>query len=139
MRGFIMLIASAPAGERVDQTRLVASAFAALEVGRAMIVIRKDTERVAAWLPDGWRAVQDEWLDALADVFSAATTESRVRATNATLRAEQALARVEPSVSTADSLLIKRMRRLMRFSALMLGDDTLPLWQAANAAKGVPA
>ena len=139
MRGFIMLIASAPAGERVDQTRLVASAFAALEVGRAMIVIRKDTERVAAWLPDGWRAVQDEWLDALADVFSAATMESRVRATKATLRAEQALARVEPSVSTADSLLMKRMLRLMRFSALMLGDDTLPLWQATNAAKGVPA
>ncbi len=139
MRGFIMRIASAPAGERVDQTRLVAAAFAALEVGRAMIVIRQDTERVAALLPENWRAVQDEWLDALADVFSAATTGSRARAMRATLRAEQALARVGPSATASDSLLVKRMCRLMRFSALMINDDTLPLWQAANAAQAVAA
>ncbi|HWT37039.1 MAG TPA: FUSC family protein, partial [Paraburkholderia sp.] len=144
MRGFIMRIASAPAGERVDQTWLIASAFAALEVGRAMIVIRKDTERVAALSSRSWRALQDEWLDALADLFSAATAESRARAMSATLRAEQALARVEPSAAASDSLLVRRMRRLMRFSALMLSDDTLPLWQAANvtraiAAKGAPA
>jgi uncharacterized membrane protein YccC len=42
MRGSIMRIASAPAGEGVDQIRLVASAFAALEVGREMIGIRWD-------------------------------------------------------------------------------------------------
>jgi uncharacterized membrane protein YccC len=144
MRGFIMRIASAPAGERIDQARLAASAFAALEVGRAMIIIRKDAQRVSALLPYGWTTVQDEWLDALADVFAAATPDSRARALSATARAELALAQMETAAASADSLIAKRLRRLMHFSALMLQDDTLPLWQAASApqaidAKGAPA
>jgi uncharacterized membrane protein YccC len=139
MRGFIMRIASAPAGERVDQTRLVASAFAALEVGRAMIVIRQDTARVAAHLPNDWRTLQHEWLDAMADVFSAATPEARDRAMSATQQAKRALPNVDLDDTTAEALIAKRMRRLMHFTELMLKDDTLPLWQASAAANGVSA
>ncbi|OUL88834.1 FUSC family protein [Paraburkholderia hospita] len=139
MRGFIMRIASAPAGERVDQTRLVASAFAALEVGRAMIVIRQDTARVAAHLPNDWRTLQHEWLDAMADVFSAATPEARDRAMSATQQAKRALPHVDLDDTTAEALIAKRMRRLMHFTELMLKDDTLPLWQTSAAANGASA
>ncbi|ACC74785.1 Fusaric acid resistance protein conserved region (plasmid) [Paraburkholderia phymatum STM815] len=139
MRGFIMRIASAPAGERVDQARLMASAFAALEFGRAIIVIRRDTERVATLLPDGWRAVQNAWLDALADVLSTATPEARVRAMGATQRAGLVLSRVTSSAEAADSLSIERMRRLMHFSARVLRDDTLSLWRTVSAARTIDA
>ncbi|TCG06235.1 fusaric acid resistance protein [Paraburkholderia steynii] len=139
MRGFIMRIASAPAGERVDQTRLVASAFAALEVGRAMIVIRQDTARVAARLPNDWRTLEHEWLDAMADVFSAATPEARDRAMRATQQAKRALPHVDLDDTIADALIAKRMRRLMHFTELMLKDDMLPLWQTSAAANGASA
>ncbi|EUC13897.1 UNVERIFIED_ORG: putative membrane protein YccC [Burkholderia sp. CF145] len=139
MRGFIMRIASAPAGERVDQTRLVASAFAALEVGRAMIVIRQDTTRMAARLPNDWRTLQHEWLDAMADVFSATTPEARDRAMSATQQAKRALPNVDLDDTTAEALIAKRMRRLMHFTELMLKDDTLPLWQTSAAANGASA
>jgi uncharacterized membrane protein YccC len=139
MRGFIMRIASAPAGERVDSTRLVASAFAALEVGRAMIAIRKDTARVAARLPDDWRALQREWLDAMAEVFSAATAEARDHAMSATQQVKRALSHVDLDDTTADALIARRMRRLMHFTELMLKDDTLPLWQTSAASNGVSA
>jgi uncharacterized membrane protein YccC len=139
MRGFIMRIASAPAGERVDQTRLVASAFAALEVGRAMIVIRRDTARMAAHLPEGWHALEDEWLDAMADVFAAANSQARDRALQATEHAQRALALVEFDDASADALIAKRMRRLMHFTELILKDGTLPLWQTTAAAKGALA
>ncbi|BCG03424.1 hypothetical protein PPGU19_079920 (plasmid) [Paraburkholderia sp. PGU19] len=139
MRGFIMRIASAPAGERVDQTRLVASAFAALEVGRAMIAVRQDTARLAARLPNGWRTLQDEWLDAMADVFSAATSEARDRAMRATQQAKRALPHVDLDDTTAEALIVKRMRRLMHFTELMLKDDMLPLWQTSSVANGASA
>jgi uncharacterized membrane protein YccC len=139
MRGFIMRIASAPAGERVDQIRLIASAFAALEVGRAMIAIRGDTERVSAVLPFDWRGVQRDWLDAMADVFHAATQEARGRATHATHRAMLALSLVKPDAdASAEALIARRMRRLMRFTQLMLDDDTLPLWRQAEPARVQP-
>lgn len=137
MRGFIMRIASAPAGERVDQTRLVASAFAALEVGRAMIVIRQDTARMAAHLPNHWLTLQHAWLDAMAELFSIATPAARDRAMNATQQARRALPCIEPGdfdYATADAQSVKRMRRLMYFTELMLKDETLPLWQTSAAA-----
>ncbi|WP_109479740.1 FUSC family protein [Paraburkholderia sp. C35] len=133
MRGFIMRIASAPAGERVDQTRLMASAFAALEAGRAMIAIRHDTARASAHLPDGWPPLQREWLDAMASLFAAAAPEARTRALHATQQARYALLLADTSAVSAEAAIVQRMRRLMHFSELMLKDDNLPLWKPQNA------
>jgi uncharacterized membrane protein YccC len=132
MRGFIMRIASAPAGERVDQTRLVAAAFAALEVGRAMIAVREDSVRIAGSLPERWDADQRAWLAAMSDVIGKATPDARAHALRATESAQRTLL-VKRAEDAGDAFVARRMQRLMHFSERMLKDDTLPLWRTFTA------
>ena len=104
-----------------------------------MIVVRQDTARLAARLPNIWRTLQHAWLDAMADVFSAPTPEARHRAMHAMQQAKRALPHVDLDDTTTEALIAKRMNRLMHFTELMLKDDTLPLWQTSAAANGASA
>ncbi|MFM0208537.1 FUSC family protein [Paraburkholderia sediminicola] len=164
LRDFIVQIASAPADARVDRNHLIGWAFAALEIGRAMIQIRSDTEQLGDTLPSGWPAVQSDWLAALADMFAGVMPRAADKALAATRRALEALPVVLPQASqqtlpqtlphtppdalplpspqappdtSADPALLTqcRMRALLHFTELTLQDETLPLWHAT----GTPA
>ncbi|MFM0619309.1 FUSC family protein [Paraburkholderia nemoris] len=133
LRDFIIQIASAPADARVDRDHLIGWAFAALEIGRAMIQMRLDTEQLGDTLPVGWPQVQNGWLDALANVFAAVTPQSAESALAATRNALDALPFVH-SMTVGPAMLTRcRMRALLHFTELTLRDDTLPLWHATGA------
>jgi uncharacterized membrane protein YccC len=132
LRDFIIQIASAPADPRVDRNHLIGWAFAALEIGRAMIQMRLDTEQLGERLPAGWLDVQTAWLAALADVFAAVTPQAADAALVATRRALDTLPFAQHSAVDAAMLTHCRMRALLHFTELALLDDTLPLWQTAG-------
>jgi uncharacterized membrane protein YccC len=132
LRDFIIQIASAPADARVDRNHLIGWAFAALEIGRAMIQIRLDTEQLGERLPAGWLDVQTAWLAALADVFAAVTPQAADAALVATRRALDTLPFAQNSAVDATMLTHCRMRALLHFTELALLDDTLSLWQTAG-------
>ncbi|MFM0397320.1 FUSC family protein [Paraburkholderia phytofirmans] len=129
LRDFILMIASAPVDARVDRDHLIGWAFAALEIGRSMIQMRLDTERLGNALPAGWPAEQDAWLAALAEVFEAVTPQAAEAALAATRRALDRLP-LGPNIAVdAETLTRYRMRALLHFTELTLRDDTLALWQ----------
>jgi uncharacterized membrane protein YccC len=132
LRDFIIQIASAPADARVNRNYLIGWAFAALEIGRAMIQMRLDTERLGNILPTNWPDVQRTWLAALADVFAAATPQAAEGALAATRRALDALPLAHTITVDATMLTRCRMRALLHFTELTLRDDTLSLWQSAE-------
>jgi Predicted membrane protein len=129
LRDFIVQIASAPADARVDRNHLIGWAFAALEIGRAMIQMRLDTEQVAQTLPAGWPDVQTTWLAALADVFAFVTPHAADTALAATRQALDTLPLAQNITVDATMLTRCRMRAMLHFTELTLLDDTLPLWQ----------
>ncbi|MFM0356967.1 FUSC family protein [Paraburkholderia nemoris] len=132
LRDFIIQIASAPADARVDRNHLIGWAFAALEIGRAMIQMRLDTEQLGERLPAGWLDAQTAWLAALADVFAAVTPQAADAALVATRRALDTLPFAQNSAVDATMLTHCRMRALLHFTELALLDDTLSLWQTAG-------
>ncbi|SDG13712.1 FUSC family protein [Paraburkholderia phenazinium] len=132
LRDFIIQIASAPADARVNRNYLIGWAFAALEIGRAMIQMRLDTERLGNILPASWPDVQRAWLTALADVFAAATPQAAEGALAATRRALDTLPLAHTITVDATMLTRCRMRALLHFTELTLRDDTLSLWQTAE-------
>ncbi|RKE35734.1 putative membrane protein YccC [Paraburkholderia sp. BL23I1N1] len=129
LRDFIVQIASAPADARVDRNHLIGWAFAALEIGRAMIQMRLDTEQLADTLPAGWPDVQTAWLAALANVFAVVTPQAVDAALAATRRALDTLPFAQSLTVDATMLTRCRMRALLHFTELTLLDDTLSLWQ----------
>ncbi|PZR47612.1 FUSC family protein [Paraburkholderia fungorum] len=132
LRDFIIQIASAPADARVNRNYLIGWAFAALEIGRAMIQMRLDTERLGNMLPTNWPDVQRTWLAALANVFAAATPQAAEGALAATRRALDTLPLAHTITVDATMLTRCRMRALLHFTELTLRDDTLSLWQSAE-------
>ncbi|MFM0026910.1 FUSC family protein [Paraburkholderia madseniana] len=132
LRDFIIQIASAPADARVDRNHLIGWAFAALEIGRAMIQMRLDTEQLGERLPAGWLDAQTAWLAALADVFAAVTPQAPDAALVATRRALDTLPFAQNSAVDATMLTQCRMRALLHFTELALLDNTLSLWQTAG-------
>jgi uncharacterized membrane protein YccC len=132
LRDFIIQIASAPADARVNRNYLIGWAFAALEIGRAMIQMRLDTERLGNILPANWPDVQRTWLAALADVFAAATPQAAEGALAATRRALDTLPLAHTITVDTTMLTRCRMRALLHFTELTLRDDTLSLWQTAE-------
>ncbi|MDE1182134.1 FUSC family protein [Paraburkholderia sp.] len=141
LRDFIIQIASAPKDARVNRNTLIGWAFAALEIGRAMIQMRLDTAQSGDALPSAWRAMQDDWLAALADVFDDATPARAQRALDATRRALDVLpcpadAPDKPDAVLGGPLLMRfRMRALLHFTGLTLLDESLPLWQPLQHAR----
>ncbi|MET3228026.1 UNVERIFIED_ORG: putative membrane protein YccC [Burkholderia sp. 1263] len=134
LRDFIIQIASAPADARVDRNGLIGWAFAALELGRAMIQMRLDTEQLGDTLPASWPEVQRAWLAALAEVFTAMTPQAGENAVAATRRALVALPFAQDPAVGPMLLARCRMRALLHFTELTLQDESLPLWRAAKAA-----
>jgi uncharacterized membrane protein YccC len=132
LRDFILMIASAPVNARVDRDHLIGWAFAALEIGRSMIQLRLDTERLGNALPAGWPAEQDAWMAALAGVFETVTPQAAQDALLATRRALDVLP-LGPNIAVdAETLTRYRMRALLQFTELTLRDDTLALWRTAD-------
>ena len=132
LRDFIIQIASAPADARVNRNYLIGWAFAALEICRAMIQMRLDTERLGNILPANWPDVQRTWLAALADVFAAATPQAAEGALAATRRALDTLPLAHTITVDTTMLTRCRMRALLHFTELTLRDDTLSMWQTAE-------
>ncbi|OAJ61103.1 FUSC family protein [Paraburkholderia ginsengiterrae] len=132
LRDFILQIASAPADARVDRNHLIGWAFAALEIGRAMIQIRLDTEQLGERLPEEWLDTQTAWLAALADVFAAVTPQAADAARVATRRALDVLPFAQHAEVDTAMLTHCRMRALLHFTDLALQDETLSLWQSAR-------
>ncbi|WP_321784175.1 FUSC family protein [Paraburkholderia sp. J94] len=132
LRDCIVQIAGAPADPRVDRERMIAWAFAVLEAGRAMILMRLDTQRLGDTLPAAWTARLQTWLDALADLFDTPTPDNADRAQTAT---QAALAALPPGIEPAadapvgpDALVRCRMHALLHFTDFALRDSTLALW-----------
>jgi len=160
VRDFMLEVAQAPVDRHLDRERLMAWAFAALEIGRSMILVRIHTEQLAGPLrqargegqgepggenhtplPPGWRAAQQAWLAALAEAFVAATPQAVDNARAATRRA-LALLPPEPGIAVGASTLARyRMRALLHLTELTLADDTLAVWRPApiDPAKRAPA
>ncbi|MGC1550036.1 MAG: FUSC family protein [Rhodanobacter sp.] len=127
MRDFVILIAARPAGDQAGRKTLFGWAFAALEVGRAVIQLREDAARPDNNLPPGWESQQHEWLIAIAQLFEQVTPERHDRALRATRHALDMLpipTRIEPSFPALSRF---RMRALLHFTELSLLDETLPL------------
>ncbi|OXC72708.1 FUSC family protein [Caballeronia sordidicola] len=133
LRDFIIQIASAPADLRVDRNALIGWAFAALEIGRAMIQMRLDTELLGDTLPLGWPEVQDAWLAALGDVFASAAPQAADAALAATRRAQEALSLAQNLTVDAAMLTRCRMRALLHFTEMALQDDTGSFWRTTGA------
>ncbi|PQV44836.1 FUSC family protein [Paraburkholderia sp. BL21I4N1] len=134
LRDFIIQIAAAPVDPRVDRNRLIGWAFAALEIGRAMIQVRLDTERLGGALPSAWAPAQDAWLAALAELFCNAAPQAAQDALAATRRALVVLPIAHIDTVDATMLAHCRMRALLHFTELTLQDDTVWLWQTTGAA-----
>ncbi|WP_027209920.1 FUSC family protein [Burkholderia sp. WSM2232] len=152
VRDFMLEVAQAPVDRHLDRERLMAWAFAALEIGRAMILMRMHTEQLAGRLrqargeghgeaesggenrpplPPGWRAAQQAWLAALAEAFVVATPQAVDNARTATRRALDLLP-PEPGIAVdANTLARYRMRALLHLTELTLTDDTLSVWRPA--------
>jgi hypothetical protein len=131
----------------LNGNRLIAWAFAALEVGRSMIQMRGHTDQLdrqrdelhATVLPAGWRAAQDAWLTALAEMFVRATPAAASNALLVTRRTLDLLP-PEPDIAVDAAALVRyRMRALLHFTELTLTDDTLGLGRPAqtHVANGV--
>ncbi|MGG1948243.1 FUSC family protein [Trinickia sp. NRRL B-1857] len=136
VRDCIMQIASAPADPRVDREPMIAWAFAALEAGRAMILMRLETRQLGDALPAAWAGRLQAWLQALAELFEAPSPE---RARHALAATDEALAALPPSVDLGEraagdtpadheALIRCRMQALLHFTELALRDDALALW-----------
>ncbi|MEM5329226.1 FUSC family protein [Paraburkholderia sp. JHI2823] len=136
VRDCIMQIASAPADARFDRERMIAWAFAVLEAGRAMILMRLDTQQLGDALPARWADRLQAWLQALAELFEAPAPERTARALAAT---DEALAALPPGVDPGanaqdaapadhEALIRCRMQALLHFTELALRDDALALW-----------
>ncbi|MCC8392908.1 FUSC family protein [Paraburkholderia sp. MMS20-SJTR3] len=136
VRDCIMQIASAPADPRVDREHMIAWAFAVLEAGRAMILMRVDTQQLGDALPAAWADRLQAWLDALAELFDAPAPERARRALTAT---DQALAALPPGIDLGartqgdapadhEALIRCRMQALLHFTELALRDGALALW-----------
>jgi uncharacterized membrane protein YccC len=131
VRDCIMQIASAPACPRVERDLMIASAFAVLETGRAMILLRLDTQRHGDALPAAWADRLQQWLSALADLFDARQPEAAERAERALAATRAALAALEPTsdrgaqIVRADEIVRYRMRALLCFAEFTLSDDAL--------------
>jgi uncharacterized membrane protein YccC len=129
LRDFIIEIASAPADARVDSSRLIGWAFAALEIGRAMIQVRLDTKELGDTLPAEWPAVQQAWLSATANVFAECSPHAADAARAATLQALEALPLAQNITVDAAMLTRCRMRALLHITELTLQDGTLSFWR----------
>ncbi|MDR6378242.1 FUSC family protein [Paraburkholderia caledonica] len=128
LRDFIIEIASAPTDARVDRSRLIGWAFAALEIGRAMIQVRLDTAELGETLPAKWPAVQQAWLTATANVFAQCSPQAADAALAATVEALEALPLV-PNITVDAAMLTRcRMRALLHITELTLQDGTLSFW-----------
>jgi uncharacterized membrane protein YccC len=136
VRDCIMQIASAPADACVDRERMIAWAFAVLEAGRAMILMRLDTAQLGDALPAAWGDRLQAWLQALAEWFEAPAPERAARALAAT---DEALAALPAGVDLGanargdapadhEALIRCRMQALLHFTELALRDDALALW-----------
>jgi uncharacterized membrane protein YccC len=134
IRDFILQIATAPTGAEKNREALVGWAFAGLEIGRAMIQTRMDTEQEGAALPPAWRIAQRDWLDALAAVFDEATPGNVARSLEATRHAREVLP-CSPDLAVGEPMLTRfRMRALLHLTEITLKDDRLPLRQPAESA-----
>jgi uncharacterized membrane protein YccC len=130
VRDFILTVSSSPLDARVDRNHLIGWAFAALEIGRAMIQMRLDTEQLSDTLPTGWPAELDAWLSALAGAFAVASPQAAQGALTATRRALDMLP-LGPNIAVDPMTLVHyRMRALLHFTTLTLCDETLVLWQS---------
>ncbi|WP_144149139.1 FUSC family protein [Paraburkholderia sp. BCC1884] len=134
LRDFIIEIAAAPTDAHVDRNHLIGWAFAALEIGRAMIQVRLDTEQLGAALPPAWAGAQQAWLAALANVFAESTQKSADIALAATQQALDVLSLAQNITVDATMLTRCRMRALLHITELTLQDGTLSLWRTAGNA-----
>jgi uncharacterized membrane protein YccC len=127
MRDFVIQIqphATDRAGRRSD---LLGWAFAALELGRAIIQIRMDSATCAAIMPPEWPAAQRTWQSAVAHLFDQVTPEYHANALTATREALRVLPPPD-SMDTSPSVMVRlRMRALLHATELSLLDEELPL------------
>ncbi|WP_429304775.1 FUSC family protein [Paraburkholderia sp. GAS199] len=134
LRDFIIEITSAPTDAHMDRNHLIGWAFAALEIGRAMIQMRLDTERLGTALPAQWTGAQQVWLSATAEVFAQSTQSAADAALVATRQALDALPVAQNLTVDAAMLTRCRMRALLHITELTLQDGTLSLWHTRRAA-----
>ncbi len=127
MRDFSIQAAARPADGATGKHQLMEWAFAALEMGRAVIQVRQTARDFSQDLPPDWSQVLRRWTEGVAALFERVTPEHHAEALAATRAVLEALPRrpqfaVDPA--TAANF---RMRALLQASELSLMDDNLPL------------
>ncbi|WP_038579862.1 FUSC family protein [Dyella japonica] len=134
MRDFIIQLQSRASTRGGARSDFLGWAFAALELGRAIIQIRMDGANFAASLPSEWPAAQYAWQTSIAALFDQVTPERHAQALASTRAALQAIPRRNFVDTSPGTLACFRMRALLHATELSLLDDTLPLMPRAEAA-----
>lgn len=133
MRDFIIQLQSRLSGRDGPRSDLLGWAFAALELGRAIIQVRMDSANFASRLPPEWPAAQHAWQLAVAAVFRQVTPESHAHALAMTRAALQAIPRPNLVDTSPQTMACFRMRAWLYATELSLLDDTLPLQPRTEA------
>jgi hypothetical protein len=127
MRDFVIQIQPHTTDRARRRSDLLGWAFAALELGRAIIQIRMDSATYAAIMPPEWPAAQRTWKSAVAHLFDQVTPEYHANALTATREALRVLPPPDP-MDTSPSVMVRlRMRALLHAAELSLLDEELPL------------
>jgi uncharacterized membrane protein YccC len=127
MRDFSIQAAARPPDGLTGRHQLMDWAFAALEVGRAVIQVRQTARSFPQDLPPDWPNVLRRWTEAVAALFERVTPENHAEALAATQAALDALPRRPQFDSNPMIAAGFRMRALLQAVELSLRDDNLPL------------
>lgn len=127
MRDFIIQLQAHTTVQSNGRSDALGWAFAALELGRAVIQVRMDGAKFAARLPPDWPAVQQAWQMAIAALFEDVTPIRHAHALAKTRAALQAIPRPGTLDGSPGTMACFRMRALLHATELSLWDDTLPL------------
>ena len=133
MRDFSIQAAARPPDGVTGRHQLMDWAFAALEMGRAVIQVRQTARAYPQDLPPDWAPVLRRWTDAVAALFERVTPEHHAHALVATRAVLDALPR-RPQFDTDPAIAAGfRMRALLQAAELSLMDEHLPLHPTSEA------
>lgn len=126
MRDFIIQALARPVDGAIGRRNLLDWAFAALEIGRAILQVRQDSSAHRATLPTIWPAAQCAWQQAMAAVFESPSGAHHAQALAATHAALAALPAPDVFEDAPQVLARFRIRALLHATALSLMDPSLP-------------
>lgn len=138
LRDFVMQIALRPLDGPFNRTLMFDWAFAAMDVGRAVIQVRELSEAFPEALPVDWPRQLHDWQLAVAALFERHDAASYWQALAVTGRALTVLPAPAHYPPDDAGQAVFRMRALLYFTVLSLHDPRLP-WPVRGRTAAMPA